>query len=58
MIYEFRWYCQQVSATVVIQVSASDESEAGQLAALVLHDLATPSRRKFSYRPAVVVVSK
>lgn len=55
MLYEFRWYCQQVSAVVAVQVSALDEREAGTLAALVLHDLATPSRRKYEWRPGAVV---
>lgn len=56
MLYEFRWYCQQVSAVVAVQVSALDEREAGTLAALVLHDLATPTRRRYEWRPGAVTV--
>lgn len=56
MVYEFRWVCEQVTATVVIQVKAMHEADAGQLAAMVLHDLANPRGRRWSFRPSVVVV--
>jgi hypothetical protein len=56
MVYEFRWTCEQVVGAVLVQVSAVDESEAGSLAALLLHDLATPSRRRFAWRPGAVTV--
>lgn len=56
MTYEFRWYCEQVAAVVVIQIRAAHEADAGALAAQVLHQLATPSRRSWTFRPSVVVV--
>lgn len=58
MTYEFRWYCEQVSATVVIQVKAAHEADAGYLAAQVLHQLATPSQRSWTFRPSVVIVQR
>lgn len=58
MTYEFRWYCEQVAATVAIQIKAANEADAGCLAAQVLHQLATPSRRSWTFRPAVVVVDR
>jgi hypothetical protein len=56
MVYEFRWTCEQVVGVVAIQVSATDEAEAGSLAALLLHDLSIPSRRRFTWRPGAVTV--
>jgi hypothetical protein len=58
MTYEFRWYCEQVSAAVVIQIKAANEADAGYLAAQVLHQLANPRTRSWSFRPSVVVVQR
>lgn len=58
MTYEFRWYCEQVSATVVIQIKATNEADAGYLAAQVLHQLANPRGRRWTFRPSVVIVER
>lgn len=55
-IYTFRWNCAELGVMLVIHVHAASDREAGEKAALALHDKARGRLAEFRWDPQLPLI--
>lgn len=55
-IYTFRWRCPNLDVLLVIHVQAANDREAGEKAALALHDKALGRLAEFAWEPLLPLI--